>query len=329
MLVTLCSMDPLIDDIVPGDNFLHPPEQTYLGRRQCFQRLLNSRGKTYLDANSSTEKSFDSFDTSTTDGPRSSESSRVEFTTTSFESSTTNESDSHSRRHHRLAPKDDSGYKSTEANVGSPDQGSPTSVHSAVPQTSISFAIDCVDNKAPDKISPSIQSVRKQDRTASRRRRDFQSRGAGPNNHNIITSCSSIELDTTDSNHLSGDSFDENGASSKYNVFYKFFHSNSRFGRHRQPKRDYSVDEKTDALFKEFTRYDPSYENASQMQSPGRPRYSRSSSSPLINTAELRNQYNHVGSEQGVLRARPQRANTLIPHLGIHRNQSMEQMTNC
>lgn len=243
----------------PGDNLLHPPEQAYhAGRRQHFQRMVRNQKRCYADGNSSTEKSFDSFDTATTDGARSSESSRVEMTTTSFESSTT-DSDSHCRRQKMIHNKDDSGYKSTE-----------------IPQEELMM------NSASSNLLPSpteLPLIRS--RTASKKRRDFQSRNSGVdsltvNRPNVVTSCSSIELDTTDHNNASEGSYDERVVSkgSRYKVFHRIF--NTKFTRRRQAGRDYSVDEKTDAIFREFSRHDPN------LETPTSHGHSRSNSSPAI-----------------------------------------------
>lgn len=310
-----------------------------MSRRQNFQKFLKTRGKNYLDATSSTERSFDSFDTTTTDGARSSESSRVEFTTTSFESSTTNESDSFIKRNQILSLKDDSGHKNTETPLTLPEA---VSAHSFLDiPSSISFTIDnmnegvsVVRTPVTPALSRSIGGVR----TASKKRRDFQSRGLEMNARNIITSCSSFELDTTDSNpQISGDSFDETGASAKYNIFFKFFHSHTRYGRRRQPKRDYSVDEKTDALFREFTRYDPSFDNLSSAVA-NRPRYNRSSSSPLINTHGMASGRSATCRELNIAegtmtsaRAEVSRAQSLIPNISIHSQtpEQLSQITSC
>jgi len=179
--------------------------------------------------------------------------------TTSFESSTTNDSESFQRRQQMHTGKDDSGYKSLEAAAVSPTGRNP-----------ISFAIDeCCDEGSSSRCQSNEAqqhfSTRSRSRTASGRRRDFGKIKLNDRYNNVITSCSSFELDTTDSNHLSGDSFDDTclpGASHKSSAFLRFFQSNSRRGwRHQaQRRRDYSVDAQTDALYKEFLRYDPQLE---------------------------------------------------------------------
>lgn len=326
----------LSEDFVGEDNLLHPPEQAYVSKRQNFQKLLKTRGKKYLEATSSTEKSFDSFDTTTTDGARSSESSRVEFTTTSFESSTTNDSDSHGKRHQKLSLKDDSGYKSTDTPTAPPEQNH---IYAGVP-SSISFAIDKENDVRTNARTSAEHSIARNvggPRTASKKRRDFQSRGLAINERNVITSCSSFELDTTDSNPISGDSFDETGATTKYNIFFKFFHSHSRYGRRRQPKRDYSVDEKTDALFREFTRYDPSFETMSSSMA-NRPRYNRSSSSPLINAHDIVPSRSSACRETQIAEGNTtshgtevSKTQSLIPNISIHSKtpEQLSQITSC
>lgn len=220
-----------------------------------------------MEGYSSTEKSFDSFDTTTTDGARSSDSSRVEVTTTSFESSTTNEltdsSESSAKRLQMRQNKDDSGYKSIENQQ----------------QTSLTRgASQGKEQTSPEEEQSSAIVSTHYSRTVSKRRRDFQNRHFVP--PNLITSCSSFELETTDSNPYMSDSFDEPGSANvtnRYSVFFRMFHTNSRYGKRRQHiPRDYSVDEKTDALFREFTRYDPQFERRRPQQ------YSRSCSNPSI-----------------------------------------------
>ena len=235
------------------ENFLHPPEKAYSSKRQSYQQQGSRNKSRHTEGNSSTEKSFDSFDTTTTDGARSSESSRVEVTTTSFESSTT-DSDSHSRRQRRLSFKGDSGYKSAETQQ----------FHYSPARNSIAFALDEENVESTSQTNlPANHNLPQ--RTASRKRRDFQSRNLAVQRQTTdsITSCSSYEQDTTDSNPPPANSIAEaNMSGSKLNIFNKLFRY-SKYSRRRQNQRDFSIDEKSDMLFREFIRYDPSLDERS------------------------------------------------------------------
>lgn len=245
------------------DNLLQPPIHSYSGRRQHFQRIMRNRGATanlYPDTyQSSTERSFESFDTSTTDGAHSSDSSRVEVTT-SFESTTTNEltdssADSHSRRYY-LRQKDDSGYKSIETQGG-------LKVNE---MTSNSVIPNVMPLNSPSSKSENALPMRNA-KTASSRRKEFLTQYTSKREQRVMMSQSSFELDTTDTNHCSDESFDNQippaTRATKYNIL-RLLHPVSLFGRNKQGlQRDFSVDQRSDALFREFTRYDPRYDEVS------------------------------------------------------------------
>lgn len=240
----------------------------YISKRQNFQRLYANRrrNRNIFDLNSSTERSFDSFDTTTTDGARSSESSRIEATTTSFDSTTTNGSsaDSSYKRQLLKEAKDDSGYKSLECNTKPPP--SPTTRIVITPSMEAGDGTE----ESVDPFSEMIPSHHY--KSASSRRRDFQTRSVGELPIlTIQTSHSSYELEPGESNATSSDSIPNQSEPGKYNGFLRVFQTGFWHSKQKQ-KRDYGVDEKTDALFKEFTRYDPKYDMAS----------SRSKSSPSI-----------------------------------------------
>lgn len=201
-------------------NFLQPPEKSYTARKQNFQRMLKTRNRSHLDVNSSNEKSFDSFDTITTEGAQSSESSRVDVTT-SFESSTTNDSDSKLHT-----------FPSTCT-------------------TTLGLAFDSLNIETLSE-TPTAYALK----TAARKRQDFQNCHRRPQGN----SWQSVEYSTTDSNCASSQPFDGNPANSKrlkQGVFFKLLNANFSRSKSRENKRDYSIDEKTDAVFREFMRYDP------------------------------------------------------------------------
>lgn len=247
-----------------AENLLQPPEQSYVNRRQQFQRILTNRrrGNVIFDPYTSTERSFDSFDTSTTDGAHSSESSRVEVTTTSIDSTTTNDSsaDSYTKRQIMRENKDDSGYKSLEQRI--PASPTPCIVISSTMETPAALN----DRLA----SPSALVPSHYTRPIASRRQTFQAWSIKDRpSLNIRTSFSSFELETTDSNMASCESTEDRLESGKPGAFLSVYPSGS--SRRQMMQRDYSVDEKTDAIFKEFARYDPKYDVTSTIRSRSTP----------------------------------------------------------
>ena len=265
----------------------------------------------YYDPYTNTERSFDSVDTTTTDGARSSESSRVEFTT-SIDSTTTNESDSYYKRQILRDAKDDSGYKSIEQNpvrLVSPSTAAPSIIISPT-----SGALDSPGDETGGATgySPSHSEVllSHYSRTASSRRRDFQTRSSGEQQQqqlspNIQASYSSFELESTDSNNMAScESIAEKSDAGK--SFLKVFQSSS--GKKYSPKRDYSVDEKTDAIFKEFARYDPKYdENVSASRSRSTPSMKLSSTREFKSTESQVNWNKSVEHQKTTLSPCPSR----------------------
>ena len=114
------------------------------------------------------------------------------------------------------------------------------------------------------KSSVILHFERRSAKTASRKRRDYKKERRAPQPHPVYDA----ETDSR-SDHLSGDSFEETHHAPKLSVFSRFIRSQSREHRHnnhhhhqqqQQLARDYSIDQKTDAIFHEFLRFDPALE---------------------------------------------------------------------
>ncbi|XP_013403358.1 uncharacterized protein LOC106168737 isoform X1 [Lingula anatina] len=145
--------------------FLTPPNVNGEMRRQNYRSILTKRLQNKMDAppTASNDNSFDSFET---DGGRStSESSRQEVTTTSFETSTDNTDSTNDSQTHKLQQmKHDSGYKSLEVNKSLDNGAAPVkalSLDSHTPprlakkQMRVSFEQDSIDkDEAMDTYPP-------------------------------------------------------------------------------------------------------------------------------------------------------------------------------
>ena len=223
-----------------------------------------------------------------TDGDIS-ESSRHELTTTSFESTTDNTDSTGEVNVHRLQKmRGDSGYKSLETQQSQQQSGGSATppkpqkkqIHFALDQESL----DCDDDdpigtaSAPasfERHSLRVSDGRRSSRsklhfdrrtgkTASRKRREYRA------DRQIIHVYSSIldqETDSARSDQPSGDSFEEQKPSRKFSLF-RLLRGGSKESK-RSLSRDYSVDEKTDALFHEFMRYDPTMDPVHPVGSGG------------------------------------------------------------
>ena len=263
-------------------NLLHP---NYENRRHAYRSLLTRKLRRPQSGQpGSTDNSFDSVDTADTDGNQS-DSSRPEVTTTSFESTTTNTSNStNEAAPHRLQQmRGDSGYKSLETQntlPSTPPRSGKKSIHFALepevgdsptamtPSPDEGAQRDLPGSSGGDRPSGAAghksdlprnhmmgQFERNRAKTASKKRRDF---GRERQVVQVYDSVCEGETDSR-SDAPSGDSFDEGQPPGKLSMFTKFFRSHSR---ERKPHpstlaRDWSIDERTNAIFREFTRYDP------------------------------------------------------------------------
>ena len=95
-------------------------------------------------------------------------------------------------------------------------------------------------------------------KTASKKRREYGREKQVQYVYESVGVNMEAETDSK-SDQQSGDSFEDNalqGSGGKFSVFSRFFRSQKKKAMHR----DFSIDEKTDALFQKFTRYDPRLE---------------------------------------------------------------------
>ncbi|XP_069941022.1 uro-adherence factor A isoform X2 [Cherax quadricarinatus] len=260
------------------------PPQTRLtlpsseARRTSYRAILANRLK-HLDASTrpplSSENSFDSVDTecsSTTD------LSRPEGLTTSFDSTTDCPTDSTSDTHsHRLQQmKSDSGYRSLEVNNSRPPKLSKKQIH-FVEDSLEAQEIDMERDRSrerhrdPDFLFGSQDSIgdpqskrerlrksvaqfeRRWGKTHAKKRREaLRERHAsldtilgGSMGSSFIGVGGSLEADATTTDEISG----------KRSVLARFLHTHRYPAAHyRLLQRDYSIDEKSDRLFKEFSR---------------------------------------------------------------------------
>ena len=206
------------------------------------------------------ETSFDSVDAAETD---LSDTSRCEVTTTSFESTTTTDSTSDSQGHRLQQMRDDSGYKSLETQQSSQHSTLDIQGLDDPPYPSGPPAEQC--RRAPSQKAargPVAGFDRRSGKTASKKRRDFGKE------RQLMRVCDA-EPDSR-SDQPSGDSFDDPAwlAARKHSVFSRFLKSRSADSRRGAMARDYSVDEKTDAVFNEFLRYDPAFEQRRTTKQP-------------------------------------------------------------
>ncbi|XP_064477532.1 mediator of RNA polymerase II transcription subunit 1.1-like isoform X2 [Ornithodoros turicata] len=216
-------------------------------RRHNYKILLARRLQRRTE--SSADNSFDSMETDCS----STDASRTEgVTTSSFDSTTDNTDGGESQAHHRLQQmKADSGYRSMESTNGNkPPKLSRK--HVGFPEG--------------DPAEPSTSTTR---RSALKKRRQFEGRQPSSDDSAAATSTDAVpELPEASYYDVRG----------KISVFHRFFRSSrrSRGTSKRILIRDYSIDPKTDALFKEFSRQDPVLESETGGSSP------RLSSSKLL-----------------------------------------------
>nr|XP_045625329.1 uncharacterized protein LOC123774778 isoform X1 [Procambarus clarkii] len=247
-------------------------------RRTSYRAILANRLK-HLDASSrpplSAENSFDSVDTecsSTTD------LSRPEGLTTSFDSTTDcptdSTSDTHSNRLQQM--KADSGYRSLEVNNSRPPKLSKKQIHfveDSLEVTDVNIERDrsrerhrdpdylfdsqddvCDPQSKRERLRKSVaQFERRWGKSHSKKRREaLRERHAsldtvlgGSLSGPFIGIGGSLETDATTTDEISG----------KRSVLARFLRTHRYPAAHyRLLQRDYSIDEKSDRLFKEFSR---------------------------------------------------------------------------
>ena len=287
------------------------PQLSYESRRQNYRGILTRRGKKIEMPKANNDNSFDSIET---DGEVSEDTSRHEVTTTSFESTTDNTDSTGEAQNPRklLEMRGDSGYKSleTQQTVGSLDiqqsiSSTPPGPTPKPVKKQIQFTIDGEDLRETKEYSHLIDTAdkpcatsptegglqrspsqkktlfeRRTAKTASKKRREY---GREKQTQYVYESMAKVEAETdSKSDQQSGDSFDDIGppGSGKFSVFSRFFRSQKK----RPIHRDFSIDEKTDALFQQFTRYDPHLDKHTltvrRQSYPTRPRMHRRPTDP-------------------------------------------------
>ena len=285
----------------------------YENRRQTYCSILSKRLHR-SEPPTSADNSFDSVETIETDGDAS-ESSRHEMTTTSFESTTDNTDSTGDSQAHKLQQmRGDSGYKSLETQNSqqqqqvTPPRCSKKQIHFALDHESIekdgSKSVAKIFSDEPVYTRHSVEAPEtygrrhskkfvRNGRTASKKRREYRAE-----RQVIHVRESTIEPDTDSrSDQPSGDSFEESQTSRKQSLFSRFLRRHSTDSNKRQLSRDYSVDEKTDALFNEFTRHDPALEQKgastvsmrriSQRLPAARPKLHRKQTDPTSGTSSV------------------------------------------
>ncbi len=246
-------------------NLLHP---NYESRRQTYRNILSKRLK-HIEAPASTDNSFDSIETMDTDGEVS-DTSRHEVTTTSFESTTDNTDSTGENNTHRLQMmKGDSGYKSLETQQTLPPNTPP---RERSDKKQIQFHLDpdqgvsadltpSPEDPAQYRQSPSGASTESPSRSGSQKKTTFERRNGktASKKRREYSRERQVGLETdSKSDQFSGDSFDEGQTPGKFSLFTRFFKS---YHEKRAPvARDYSIDEKTNAIYHEFMRYDPIFD---------------------------------------------------------------------
>ena len=294
------------------------PQLSYESKRQNYRGILTRRGKKIEMPKTTNDNSFDSIET---DGEVSEDTSRHEVTTTSFESTTDNtDSTGEAQNPHKLQQmRGDSGYKSLETQQtvgGSIDTHTPPGPTPRPVKKQIQFTIEREDitmeshtqeyshlidtvNK-PCATSPTEGGLqrspsqkktlfeRRTAKTASKKRREY---GREKQVQYVYESVANVEGETdSKSDQQSGDSFDDIGppGSGKFSVFTRFFRSQKKRAMHR----DFSIDEKTDAIFQQFTRYDPHLDKHTltvrRQSYPTRPRMHRRPTDPDPGAARRR-----------------------------------------
>ncbi|GAB6028769.1 hypothetical protein CHUAL_004585 [Chamberlinius hualienensis] len=254
-----------------GCRHLPLPTSSSETRRQSYQNLLGTRKcRQKLESKGSSEKD-NSFDSIETEGS-STDASRLDVVTTSMESTTDNTDSTGEGQIHRLQQmKADSGYKSLETNNGSLCSRiafgrRQFQINTTSDNLDINIEGECsTEPKPPNEIQEIEMTTLyttvvnpNNTKTASKKRREYtrerqvvESSFGWPfeQEEDILSS----EIGTTTS---TTSSYVMDETHEKASVFLRFF----RGGRERSYRpftRDFSIDEKSDALYQEFSRRDP------------------------------------------------------------------------
>lgn len=323
------------DEAKSSFQLLEPP--TCHSRRQNYKAILTRRmhrtdssggQTTSMDsvAPASTENSFDSIDTVDTEGDSTTDASRPEGISTSFESTTDNtDSPGDNQTHTRLQQmKADSGYKSIENQnsaktaprlnkkksgftiedismenvppdtIESVDEGLeitevkdeeismdlPEEVHLELVGATASSQNVLADIKSIDNNMKKERArkgshfnilERKEGKSASKKRREYmKERQTSPRTESVkqlhlrLNESNPCDTDSRSDQQSGADSFDDGKklppVGSNLRILTRFFRPNHRTNRPRPNSRDYSVDKKSDELFREFSRRDPTYD---------------------------------------------------------------------
>ncbi|CAM1328467.1 Uncharacterised protein at_DN1307 [Pycnogonum litorale] len=314
-----------VSDLSPTLTDIH----TCQSRRQSYKSVLTRRlhrtdssgGQTSVDSlcPPSTDNSFDSYGTVDTEEGFTTDASRPEGISTSFESTadyadiTGGDGQNNSRLQQMKA---DSGYKSIENQncaKKAPRLGrkklsfalDDVSVENVPPQrtdiASVDEGVEISDLKDTDQQnnekvdmktsttsltsvteSKILESNSKKERarkgchlsgsfyekkSASKKRREYmkerQPSSASLPLRGDYSSVDRIEPDYRSDQYSDTSEGTKFSSNSKSSLFFRFFRSSHRSNRSRIHFRDYSIDEKSDSLFREFSRQDPLFESTS------------------------------------------------------------------
>lgn len=235
-------------------------------RRHCYKSLLTKR---LAKRTPGTESSFDSVDSSSTD--------RTEGATTSFESVTDNTDSTGEGQTNRLQQmKADSGYKSMESNGKAPRlcrkqlqftlEGDSMSMDQMTTmEGTFEEEMDVLykEPEAPETDTIKTKSI-ETSKVVSFEGVTIEGEGLPPSEPQVHKKkfksalkkhCTESDIQWSEQQILSDMMVESRG---KTSVFQRFFRS-SRFRFEQMHQfRDYSIDEKSDALFREFSRSDTS-----------------------------------------------------------------------
>jgi hypothetical protein len=242
-------------------------------RREKYKNILERRSEQRsVHCSPNTENSFDSITTADTDGDRS-DTSRPEVTTTSFESTTDNtDSTTESQNHKLIQMKADSGYKSLEtqhpSHLFKRNHSTGEIEEEIIELEPVSEKVFVHAHSLPESGSSGERAFfdRRTGKTASRKRREYR------RERQMVHVYESINEPESDSksDQLSNESIKVGSPSSKFSMFSRLFKSNKDQKERPHSTRDYSIDEKTNTVFQEFLRFDPTLEN--RFRSASQPR---------------------------------------------------------
>lgn len=234
-------------------------------RRHCYKSLLNKRIQKRTPG--TTESSYDSWDSSSTD--------RTEGATTSFESTTDNTDSTGEGQTNRLQQmKADSGYKSMESNGKAPRlcrkqlqftlEGDSVDQMMTTMEGTFDEEVDVLFKNPDVQVTDTIKTKMETSKVVSFEGVTIEGEGLPPSEPQVHKKkyksalkkhCTESDIQWSD--QISVDQLSVSGETKgKTSVFQRFFRSGRLRMDQLQQCRDFSIDEKSDALFREFSRHD-------------------------------------------------------------------------